>query len=172
MNLRTTVPILALLLAIPQLRAQTSAPIPAQIASAKTVFLANAGSTPVSNQAALIAYNAFYQALASGNRYQLTSDPESADLALEVSIHSVFEGGLNQTQYVQVIIRDPKSQSLLWSTAEGIQFAARVKTQEKNLADAATKLAADLAALATTTAATPQPAPAPTKTRLTDEGKK
>ena len=149
-----------------------SAPIPAQIAGAKSVFLANAGSTPANNQFAIIAYNTVYQELAAGNRYHLTSTPADADLTFEISVISVFEGNINWAQYVQVVIRDPKSQSLLWSTAEGIGVAAREKTLEKNIGDSAAKLATDLANLSSAAAATPTHTPAPTKTRLSDEPKK
>jgi hypothetical protein len=146
-----------------------SAPIPAQIIAARSAFLANAGSTPANNQFALIAYNTLYQELTKANRYRLTGAPTDADLIFEVSVHSFFEGQLSYAQYVQLVIRDPKSQSLLWSTAESIPIAAREKTLEKNLADAATKLAADLGLLASGNAAAPTPAAAPKKERFSEE---
>jgi len=146
-----------------------SAPIPAQLTSAKTVFLANAGSSPANNSFAVLAYDMLYQELAAGKQFTLASAPADADLDLEVSVVSFFEGGVSYAQYVQLVIRDPKSQAILWSTAESIQAAAREKTLEKNLTDAATKLAADLTALTSSKVAAPQPVTAPKKTRLSDE---
>ena len=156
-----------LLAALP-LAAQ-SAPIPAQLATAKTVFLANAGSAPANNSLAVLAYDTLYQELAAGKQYGLASTPADADLDLEVSVVSFFEGGVSYAQYVQLVIRDPKSQALLWSTAESIQPAAREKTLEKNLADAATKLASDLGTLTASKVASPPATVAPKKTRLSDE---
>jgi hypothetical protein len=171
MKIRVPAVLLLLLASAICVVAQTqSAPIPAPILSAKTVFVANAGSTPSNNQYAILVYNGFYQRLAADKRYLLTSNPAEADLILEVSANSTFEGGQSQSQYVQVVIRDAKTQSLLWSTAEGIQFAARESTLEKNLGDAASKLAADVESLSSVSTAV-LPA-APTKGRFADEGKK
>ena len=150
-----------------------NAPIPAQIATAKSVFLANAGSTPRNNQLAISTYNNVYRGLAAQNRYQLTSAPADADLIFEVSVISIFGGhSVNDVQYIQLVIRDAKSQSLLWTISEDIGTAYKEKTAQKNADDAAAKLVADLGTLASANAAAPQPTPAPTKSRLPDEGKK
>jgi hypothetical protein len=169
-----SIAIAILLLAALPLCSQTppAAPIPAQLATAKSVFLANAGSTPANNQVAIEVYNAVYQGLAAGNRYHLTSTPADADLIFELSEISVFEGE-NSTgaEYIQIVIRDAKSQSLLWSTSEGIEIAFRGKTAVKNIAEAAAKITADLNALAigTIPGDATSTTPLPTKTRLSDK---
>jgi hypothetical protein len=132
----------------PRVFAQPAAPVPAQIASAKTAFLANAGSTPANPQLAVLAYNSVYQDIAQSHGYRLTAAPADADLVLEVSVVSVFEGGVSFAQYIQLAVRDEKSQSLLWTLSESIPPAAREKTLEKNVTDTAQKVAADLATLA------------------------
>jgi hypothetical protein len=166
--------VLAISLSTQPVVAQASSiPVPTPITSAKSVFVANAGSMPSNNQSAILIYTSFYQRLSTGKHFLLTSDPAKADLILEVSGISLFEGGLNQAAYVQVLIRDSKTQSLLWSTAEPIQFGARQKAEQKNIADAATKLAADVESLGLRIAPSVAPDPAtPTKTRYADEGKK
>jgi hypothetical protein len=68
------------------------APLPAQIISAKKVFIANAGQE--SNPNAGIfgkysgginrAYNQFYSALKNWGRYELVSNPADCDLVLEI----------------------------------------------------------------------------------------
>jgi hypothetical protein len=172
-----------LLLAALPLCAQTppDAPIPAQFATAKTVFLANAGSSAGSsdyNQLAIIAYNSSYQALVAENHYHLTSTPTDADLIFEVSV--IGDGRLF-TGRTRFVVRDAKSQSLLWTINEDIKAASREKDFEKNAAISAAKLVSDLNTL---NESTPINVPAakvsapnkstpnsskPTKTRLSDE---
>lgn len=143
-----------LLLAAPRLLAQAAAPIPAQLAAAKTAFLANAGSTPANSQLAVLAYNSVYQDIAQSHCYRLAAAPTDADLVLEVSVVSVFEGSATPAQYIQLAVRDEKSQSLLWTVSESIPPAAREKTLEKNVTDSAQKVTADLATLASGNSAT------------------
>ena len=170
-HLIRTIATALLLLTVAPLSAQAPpAPIPAQLATAKSVFLANAGSTPANNQLAILAYDNLYQGLAAQNRYQLTAAPADADLIFEVSVISVFEGqNATGAQYIQLLIRDAKSQSLLWSTAESIPVAAREKTLEKNAADATAKLVTDLATLTSNHAAAPPPTTTTKKTRFSNQ---
>jgi hypothetical protein len=174
MNHRVTfVPFILLFSSMGLCAQAPSAPIPAQLTTAKTVFLANAGSTPTNSQLAIVTYNNVYQGLAAQNRYQLTSAPADADLIFEVSVISIFQGqSASNAQYIQLVIRDAKSQSLLWTISEDIGVAYTEKTGQKNADAAAAKLVADVGSLTSATVATPPPATAPTKTRLSDEGKK
>jgi len=166
MKLQVTAISFVLLISSMDLTAQApSAPMPAQIAAAKTVFLANAGSP--NNQLAIIAYDNLYQAFASGNRYHLTATPADADLIFEVSV--IETDAL--VGYVKLVIQDSKSHSLLWTTYEGIGAAGREKTFETNVAKAAVKFATDLTTLTSATVATPPPAVVATKTRFSDEKK-
>ena len=166
-----------LVLAALPLCAQTpsNAPIPAQLTTAKTVFVANAGSR--NDQLALVAYDNLYQALVSGNRYHLATTPAEADLVLEVSV--IQTDAL--TGYTKLVIRDAKSQTLLWTTYNGIAAAGREKTFEKNIANSAVQLVTNLNSLVTSTpinvpaakvSAPNKPTPnasTPKKTRLSDK---
>jgi hypothetical protein len=153
---RTLSAALFLLAAAPLFAQAPSAPIPTQLTTAKSIFLANAGS--LSNQLAVLAYNNLYQGLTAEKRYQLTATPEDADLIFEVSVIFVY-GGQTNVEYVQLVVRDAKSQSLLWSISENIGAAAREKTLEKNLADTTAKLITDLATLTSNKVTTSPPTP-------------
>jgi len=154
-------PALTLLLAItPHLRAQAtaSAPLPAQLTTATTAFLANAG---LDNTTSTQAYNTFYQGLYTWNRFQLKSNPAAAELSFELSINGmitdVTNGSSVGTSYVRLVIRDTKTGALLWSLSENIRPAARQKTLDTNLNDATTKLLADLKAVtSSSTTSAPQ----------------
>ena len=150
---------LTLLLAItPHLRAQAtaSAPLPAQLATATTAFLANAG---LDNATSTQAYNTFYQGLYTWNHYQMKPTPAAAELTFELSINSLVTNvnngsSLNDT-YLRLVIRDTKTGALLWSLSENIRPAARQKTLDTNLNDAATKLLADLKAVTSSSTTSP-----------------
>ena len=148
------------LLSAATMHAQTAPapPLPAQLLSAKTIFLANAGSNTANNQEGSIAYNSMYQDLAAWNRYQLTSSPAEADLSFEVSVVSFSEGSTLSGNYVKLVVRDAKSQALIWTITENIEIANREKTFEKNIADCAAKIAADLGTLTSDKVVVPQPA--------------
>ena len=159
------------LLSAAALRAQTAPapPLPAQLATAKAIFLANAGSNTANNQEGSILYNSMYQDLAAWNRYQLTSSPAEADLSFEVSVVSFSEGSTLSGNYVKLVVRDAKSQALIWTITENIEIANREKTFEKNIADCAAKVVTDLKTLTSSgTVMVPAPpaAAASTKTRF------
>ena len=158
---RRTLLALVLLLAVtPHLRAQATAsdPLPAQLTTATTAFLANAG---LDNTTSTQAYNTFYQGLTTWNHFQLKSTPAAAELSFELSINGmitdVTNGSSVGTSYLRLVIRDTKTGALLWSLSENIRPAARQKTLDTNLNDAATKLLADLKAVtSSSTTSAPQ----------------
>ena len=155
---RSLLAIILILAAAPHLRAQatTSAPLPAQLTTATTAFLANAG---LDNTTSTQAYNTFYQGLYTWNRFQLKSNPAAAELSFELSINGmitdVTNGSSVGTSYVRLVIRDTKTGALLWSLSENIRPAARQKTFDTNLNDAATKLLADLKAVTSSSTTSP-----------------
>jgi hypothetical protein len=171
-----------LLAALPLAAQAPVAPLPAQLTSAKTVFLANAGSSAGSadyNQLAIIAYNSSYQALVAENNYHLTLTPTDADLIFEISV--IGDGRLF-TGRTRLVVRDVKSQSLLWTISEDIKASSREKEFQKNAAISAAKLVSDLNTLITVapvsvpaakvsapTAPTINASSIPKKTRLSDE---
>jgi hypothetical protein len=184
-----------LLLAALPLVAQTPtpAPIPAQFATAKTVFLSNAG--PQDNVVSERAYTTFYTGLTQWNHYQLVTAPANAELVLELrytaplSNISVMSGGSFPPSYrpqFQLIIIDRATGVILWSSTE-TPFGTRKQNTNDNAVNA---LLADLKALvsgqfpsvAAAAAASAPPAPVvskpapspkptatPKKTRLSDE---
>jgi len=149
--------VLSALLVLPtQLRAQAiaAAPVPTQLTTATTAFLANAG---IDNTNSTEAYNTFYQGLDSWNHFHLKPIPAAAELTFELQVNGVITDVINGssigTSYLRLVIRDTKTGALLWSLSENIRPAARQKTFATNLNDAAAKLLTDLKALS----ATPNP---------------
>jgi hypothetical protein len=152
-----------------------SAPLPAPLAMAKTVFVANAGSTPSYPQGATMVYNSVYQALAQGHLYSLTTTPANADLVLETSFVAWYAGDTNvtpySTPYAQLVVRDAKTQDLLWTISEPIRSTASQKKFLTYISDSGAKLVADLAALVNGNRVAPNSA-TQTKTPLSNEGTK
>ena len=120
-------PLHTFLLALPLcalvMQAQTpeppAAPLPTAIASARKLFLGNAGDQE--NADCLRAYNGFYQGLGSLGRFQLVSQPDAADLVLELH----YEIDLGQSiasndsrrsvRQFRVVLLDPHTRVTLWS---------------------------------------------------------
>jgi hypothetical protein len=143
---RATLALTLLLATTPHLRAQT-APLPAQLAAAKTVFIANAFEA--GGPASEAAYNQVYAAVQVLNRFTLVSSPQQADLILQF--------GLTPNGLAEVLhITDPKTNVRLWSVSEGIRIGVRGSTAAKNTQIAINNLANDLQ-----TICTPQPPTAP-----------
>jgi len=119
---------LALLLALaPALCAQTtfaSAPLPAQLATAKTVFISNASDMPESDSQAM--YDQAYAAVQGLNRFTFVSSPQQADLILQ------FSASAERSSRTLHIV-DPKTSVILWSVSEYLQPATRAKNIDKNL---------------------------------------
>lgn len=130
-----------------------AAPVPAQILSAKKVFLSNTGrgfdSSAWTGGHDRI-YNEFYAALKSWGRYELVSAPSDADLVLDVNV--VRESVVWQ---FELEILDPKTGIVLWVHYEPIKIAVSQKNRDQNFDDTIYKLAADLKTL------TAQPATGP-----------
>lgn len=131
-----------------------SAPIPPQIVNAKTVFIGNGGneSTTEYGGGPDRPYNTFYSEMKTWGHYALVSSPADADLFLE--IHLVFPVVMSvpgqQTVYdpqLRVIIRDPKTQALLWTVIEHADWAILKSNREKNFNTAMGRLITDLEAL-------------------------
>jgi hypothetical protein len=131
-------------------------PVPAQIGTAKKVFISNAGVDKDET------YNGFYAAIKSWGQYELMAAPADADLVLEISfstrITSVYgskESGCDSsnTSQLKLVLVDTKTRIPLWTVTETIKPAGRQKTAEKNLSDAINKLVGDLKTLSTQPAA-------------------
>ena len=127
-----------------------AAPIPPQILAAKTVFISNASDdcfiatwpadTGGCTRNSL--YNEFYAALKSTGKYQISLNPQDADLILELSLR------LSTGYCYKLSIVDAKTHFTLWSFFEHVEPAAVVKTQKRNHLTARTQIIADFKALA------------------------
>ncbi|MBS1800729.1 MAG: hypothetical protein JSS95_12990 [Acidobacteria bacterium] len=179
-NLRIALTAISLLGFASLVPAQTAAPLPAQLSKAKTIFLANAGSNAVPFLKGYPdqSYNALYQALVSSNRFQIVTTPADADLLCEFSMNGIVgpaSGGDSWgIAFFQLVIRDPKTQALLWTISENVGPTIREKNFKKNVTEAATKLAGDLKELASRNPAVvtiPQEQEPPQKTRFSQKEK-
>jgi hypothetical protein len=135
---------LALLLAsTPLLRAQQSsntAPIPPQISSAHTVFVANGGGSNYYNAftgGPDRAYSQLYADLRQWNRYQLVDSPQQADLIFEVHANATLidAGGPHSvaTYNPQLVLRilDAKTNGVLWTLTSNVRALGRQKTRDR-----------------------------------------
>jgi hypothetical protein len=122
----------------PHLSAQTTAPapLPPQLAAAKTVFISNA--IEAEGHYSETAYDQVYAAVQTLNRFTFVDSPQQADLILQFGVP------LNNSLVRTLRIIDPKNNVLLWSVSEDIAPAARTSTAEKNLQTAINNLATDL----------------------------
>jgi hypothetical protein len=137
------------IVAAQQTKTVPAAPLPAQILSAKKVFVANAGgeewaySDAAFNGGPDRAYNQFYAALKSWGRYDLVSAPADADLLFEIQFNvPSVEHQLNMENYgalaepfdpqFRLVIRDAKTSALLWAMTEHAQWAILGANREKN----------------------------------------
>jgi hypothetical protein len=119
MKSRITLVALLMLITSMALTAQTTIPIPAQLDSAQTVFLANAGGPD--NTLSQFAYKNFYHAVLTSKRFRLVSRPADADLSFELTTTQSVGSKLTARTAVLVLnIRDAKTQSLLWSFTESV----------------------------------------------------
>jgi len=133
-----------LLISCINLSAQTTIPIPAQLSTAQTIFVANAGSPD--NSLGQFAYKSFYHSILNWKRFRLVSSPAGADLSFELT--AVQREGITLKTRMTVlvlIIRDVKTQNVLWSLSEPASTKAEISISEM---DATTsKLVADYDAL-------------------------
>jgi hypothetical protein len=135
-----------------------SAPIPAQIPSAKKVFIANGGGDESRYEAASYsggpdrAYNEFYAAMETWGRYELVAAPADADLIFEIRL-TIFqiqrERGLSDDDpatdsQLRVVIRDPKTHETLWGLTEHAQGAVLQSNRDKNFELAMAALVAEV----------------------------
>lgn len=139
--------------------ATPAAPIPAQILTAKKVFIANAGGDESWNSGPWYKgnsdrlYNEFYAAMKSWGHYELVATPADADLVFEVQ-ETIFQGqheggfessesGAYDTQF-RLVIRDPKTQQILWGLTEHAQVAILQNNRDTNFEHALDGIVAEV----------------------------
>jgi hypothetical protein len=143
-----------------QLQEILPAPIPAQIGSAKRLFISNAGEEAffrlpkdaMYRGGANRAYNQFYAAMKSWGRYELVSAPADADLVFEIGFIEKYEGTLPVFQF-KLVVLDLKTHVALWTITEYAEPAGMAKNREKNYDLAMSALVEDVKIVVTTPAA-------------------
>ena len=132
----------ALAMSAQQAKPVAAAPVPALIASAKKVFVSNAGVDPMALETFKrlgdpnLPYNQFYAAMKEWGRYELVSSPADADLVFEIRFAAPLTSSDKIASYAPqfgVTILDSKTHFTLWSLGEPVQGAFRKATLEKNL---------------------------------------
>ena len=140
-------------------------PIPTQISSAKKVFIANGGENQpfyneiLFNGGSERAYDQFYAGMKAAGRYELVSAPADADLLFEIELTvlragprvsqepSVF-GDVPYDPQFRLVIRDPKTNAMLWTLIEHVQWAILQGNRDKNFDQADARIVNDVQGLA------------------------
>jgi len=160
-NLSSCISILSVLLLLNPLPAQVvqtppNAPVPAQIATAHSIFLSNGGAENGFPVDSTQTYNTIYAALQSWGRYQLVNAPEQADLILklrDVAPITTYDTSRGRTySYVspayEVTILDPHSGVTLWTVTSPLNLAGSKTTLQRWEALSVTNLVSRLKVLA------------------------
>jgi len=131
------------------------APLPSQLLTGKKVFISNVpgalfSSPRTAEDDPYRPYNQFYASMKNWGYYELVSAPAEADLIFEISLTDRPTLGNAMVQssfrlaYLDLTVRDPKTQVVLWWFAERLQGANRPATGEKNYNQAMTSLVNDV----------------------------
>src|ERR1700722_19358558 len=115
-------------------------PIPPQITSAHTIFIANGGGTNYFNAftgGADRGYSQLFTTVQQWNRYQIVDSPSQADLIFE--IHAVAplvrvagdDGSVGYNPQLILRILDPKTNALLWTTTSNVKAAGSQSSRDK-----------------------------------------
>jgi len=129
--------------------AQTPTPVPAEFATAHTLFLAPAGIASITNGEDYVSemYSQTYQMLASIGPYQLTTKPTAADLAAEISVNVTPGASPQLWATLRLSLYDAKTRILLWTLDAPLGESLADKDVAKNISTAEARLATDLKAL-------------------------
>lgn len=133
------------------------APIPPALLTAKKVFVSNAGSDhglfphPFSGDPDR-PYNEFWADLQSLGRYELVTDPATADLVFELRLNAPngpsnadkTKGASDPLPMFRLVIYDRKSHYVLWALTESIEQANLQKTHDHNFDVALSALVEDV----------------------------
>ncbi len=130
-------------------------PVPSQFLAGKKVFISNVpgalfSSPRTAEDDPYRPYNQFYALIKGWGYYELASAPAEADLIFEISLvdRPAMANALVQASvrlpYLELIVRDPRTQVVLWWFAERLQGANGPATGEKNYNQAMTNLVNDV----------------------------
>jgi hypothetical protein len=179
---RITAISLGMLISSMSLLAQSpgTVPVPSQLATAHTAFLASGSAPGAGRYEPLIAqmvYTSFYKSLSAAGQYHLVGGPADAELSMVISsqshVSAVTNGSSFDANFIRLEIYDIKTHTLLWAIDEPLEGAYREKTFQKNVDKSIAALISDLKTLAggALPGDSDTPKPEPTKTRFSDEGK-
>jgi hypothetical protein len=152
-----------------QKKATAPAPIPAQIVTARKVFIANGGGDESRYDGSFYtggpdrAYNEFYAAMKTWGRYELVASPADADLVFEIRLTVTSmqpTGGLagasaESDSQLRIVIRDVKTHELLWALTEHVELAVLQSNRDKNFEQALAAVVAEVQRIAGPAAAVP-----------------
>lgn len=126
-------------------------PIPAEIGSAKSVFISNTAPDGMPSEILVRfgepnrPYDQLYAAMKKWGRYELADSPENADLVLEIHFtRSYVTGGLGEGAEFYLSILDAKTHFVLWTLVEPVEGAVRRVSWEKNIDGSVDRLVNDL----------------------------
>jgi len=140
-----------------------AAPIPPQISAAKKVFIGNAGGDErpdafIFNGGPERAYDEFYALVKTAGRYQIVGNPAEADLLFEIGFMTPMVSGVGAKRdvlatmpydpQIHLVIRDPKTNTLLWALNEHVQWAILQGNRDKNFDQSLARIVTDLQGLA------------------------
>jgi hypothetical protein len=140
-----------------QMPAYTEAgPVPRALTNAKSIFVSNGGSDsglfperlpfnsslsqPFTGDSAR-PYTEFFAALQATKEYSLVSDPNQADIVLELRLTAPYgpsqpnrqNGASDPLPQFRLVAYDAKSHYILWTFTQSIEPAILQKTHDKNL---------------------------------------
>lgn len=113
------------------------APIPPQIAAARTVFVSNGGGGNFFDQftgGPDRAYNSLYADLQQSGHYQLVNSPNQADLIFQIrAIAPAVNNGDVVSYNPQLIlsILDPQTRAVLWTTSANVRALGTQKRRDQ-----------------------------------------
>jgi hypothetical protein len=150
-------------LAAEQAKSAPPAPIPSQILAAKKVFVANAGGdAPWMDDGQFSGgsdrtYHQFYAVMKTWGRYELVGAPADADLLLEIEFtvppiagaasRGDTIGGRPYDPQFRLVIRDPKTNALLWAFTEHAAWAILQGNRDRNFDQALARIVSDVQGL-------------------------
>ncbi|MGP8095139.1 MAG: hypothetical protein ACLP72_17640 [Candidatus Sulfotelmatobacter sp.] len=138
------------------------------------MFIANAGGDqpfyedPLFSGGPDRAYNQFYAAMQTWGRYELVGSPGDADLVIEILLtfpridQRAVRGEpvafpIPYDPQFRVVVRDPKTNALLWAFTEHAEWAVLLRNRDKNLDQAVVKIVSDIQGLSATAGGTNKP---------------
>jgi len=131
-----------------QAKETPTAPVPAQILTAKKVFISYAGNLMGEPYQP---YDQFYAAMKSWGRYDLVAAPADADLVFEIRFTALaLEDNKEFAIYPQLelAIVDVKTHFRLWTLMEDVENARLDSNRDKNFNKAMARLVEDVKKLA------------------------